>query len=575
MYEESCPHGYIPSSCAECRQAVVPAPDDPGSAVLLDKYTARHRGKPKAELVSRRSECVTRAAELRGYERLSQAQRNEANELAAEMLTLDELVMEADVAIRAESIERVRRMAMDPANLEGPDSGSQLGGRPAAPALIGDRNRAESAADVLQRMRSNPWRGPDGDPLAGHTSYGRGESGQGLISRAHGALEGLESQLTRDGAEKLAQQLLADSYGWPGVTVKRSRDEAADAARLVLALSNPYYVEAFRSVLRYPMEFTAGGTGFETLTDDQRQAWREVRTNELVRASFAESSGATGAFALPLQLDDTIILTNAGVAAPHRKLARTVVGTSNTWNGVTSAGVTASWVAEGAAVSDATPAIGQLVITPYKEAAWITGSLEVIGDTTLDAQVPALIADARARLEGTAFATGTGSGQPFGLVTRGASDASVGALSNAQIYNLMGNMPPRFRVYDSARPVWLANIAIVNAARQIAAFTGANFSIVNDNAPDGIPEMLGIDFYESSAMTNLNTTGAKNLILADLSQYVVVDRLPTVMIFEPLVFNSTPLPTGQQGWFFYARVGADITTAGAAFGSNAVIYHTC
>jgi hypothetical protein len=86
--------------------------------------------------------------------------------------------------------------------------------------------------------------------------------------------------------------------------------------------------------------------------------------------------------------------------------------------------------------------------------------------------------------------------------------------------------------------------------------------------------MLGIDFLESSAMTNLNTTGAKNLILADLSQYVIVDRLPTVMIFEPLVFNATPAPTGQQGWFYYARVGADITTAGAAFGSNAVIFHT-
>jgi hypothetical protein len=27
-------------------------------------------------------------------------------------------------------------------------------------------------------------------------------------------------------------------------------------------------------VLRYPMEFTAGGTGFETMTPEQREAWR-------------------------------------------------------------------------------------------------------------------------------------------------------------------------------------------------------------------------------------------------------------------------------------------------------------
>jgi len=48
------------------------------------------------------------------------------------------------------------------------------------------------------------------------------------------------------------------------MVVKRSKDEAAEAARLFLALSNPHYAEAFRAVLRYPMEFTAGGTGFET-----------------------------------------------------------------------------------------------------------------------------------------------------------------------------------------------------------------------------------------------------------------------------------------------------------------------
>jgi HK97 family phage major capsid protein len=514
-------------------------------------------------VLERRADLGGRQEALAAYAHRSGPQDREFDQNEAEIVFLDELAGEKQVEARRSKVEAATRAMADPANLEGPAG---------APALVKDRNRVESAADVIRRA-GNPWRDADGGPLAGHTSYGVGESGQGLISRAHTALGAFEGALGHDGAEKLAQ-LLAESSGWPGMVVKRSRDEAAEAARLILALSSPHYLEAFRSVLRYPMEFTAGGTGFETMTPEQREAWRDVRTNELCRASFAESSGATGAFALPLQLDDTIILTNAGVAAPHRQRARTVVGTSNTWNGITSSGVTAVWATEGAAVSDATPSIGQLVITPYKEAAWITGSLEVLADTHLDQQVPSLIADARSRLEGTAFATGTGSGQPFGLVTRGASDASTGALSNAQIYNLMGNMPPRFRVYDSAKPAWLANISIVNAARQIAAFTGANFSIVNDNAADGIPEMLGIDFLESSAMTNLNTTGAKNLILADLSQYVIVDRLPTVMIFEPLVFNATPLPTGQQGWFYYARVGADITTAGAAFGSNAVIFHT-
>lgn len=544
-----------------------------------EEFRVEHQDKSGDALVGRYNEVLDRVAELKGYARRSQAQDVELARLNAEVTVLDVAIADRRVlarsekiAARAAEIERIAKLAKDPANLERSVPGGTDGtaGAPSLVKRLGDR--PETAAETIQRA-GNPWRDGDGGPLAGHTSYGIGESGRGLISRCYDALSALEPTLTHAGAEKLSQ-VLAESSGWPGMTVKRSKDEAAEAARLVLALSNPHYLEAFRSVLRYPMEFMAGGTGFETMSPDQREAWRDVRTNEVVRASFAESSGATGAFALPLQLDDTIILTNAGVAAPHRRLARTVVGTSNTWNGITSAGVTAVWAGEGAAVSDATPAIGQLVVTPFKEAAWITGSLEVIGDTTLDSQVPALIADSRARLEGAAFATGTGSGQPFGLVTRGASDAATGALTAAQIYSLLGNMPPRFRVYDGARPVWLANVNIINVARQIPAFTGANFSIVNDNTNDGIPEMLGIDFMESSAMSALNTVGAKNLLLGDLSQYVVVDRLPTVMIFEPLVFNATPLPTGQQGWFFYARVGADITTAGAAFGANAFVFHT-
>src|SRR5437762_11469131 len=52
-----------------------------------------HRGKPKAELVARRSECVSRSAELKAASELgrglSQSQRTECDELAAEMPTID------------------------------------------------------------------------------------------------------------------------------------------------------------------------------------------------------------------------------------------------------------------------------------------------------------------------------------------------------------------------------------------------------------------------------------------------------------------------------------------------------
>jgi HK97 family phage major capsid protein len=157
------------------------------------------------------------------------------------------------------------------------------------------------------------------------------------------------------------------------------------------------------------------------------------------------------------------------------------------------------------------------------------------------------------------------------VVTRAGADASAGALTNTMIYNLDQNLPPRFR--NGGKVAWAANESIRNVARQVAKFTGAVESIVNDNTDDGIPEMLGYDFYESSAMLG-GSVGNRELLLGDWQSYIIVDRLPSVVIAEPLVETGSPgLPTGQRGWLNYSRVGADTVTQGAAFGSNAFVVH--
>jgi HK97 family phage major capsid protein len=532
---------------------------------LWQEFSQRHEGGTRAGWLTRKSELAGRMAELEGYARRSNAQDEELAELIAEHTVLSSLVDQDDVRLRSEQLEHIKRAAADPANREAGWDPGPGGAKPSAPAYVKGLGDRRETADEITRRSGNPWRDPDNGPLAGHTSYGMmRESGQGLIARAHTALEALEPQLTRDGCEKLAQAM-AEETVWPGVMVKRSKQEQADAAALWLALSNPHYAEAFRSVLRYPMEFGYGGTGFETMTDEQRQAWREVRTNEACRAAFSEASGAAGAFAIPLDLHPDIILTNSGSANPFRRLARTVVATTNVADFVTSAGSTANWLAEGTAVADTTPTLGQLAITHYKESVWIFGSFEVLQDTALGTQVPALIADAKDRLEVVAFTTGTGSAQPFGVITHGTSDATVGVLTAAMVYGLHQALPPRFRVGDNARPVWLANVAIINALRQLAKFSGATTSLVDDSPADNIPEMLGIDVMEDSAMDSANVvSGHKNLAILDMNSFIITNRQPEMLIYEPLFKDqATGRPSGQAGWFSWSRTGSDLTTATA------------
>ena len=532
--------------------------DDDKFLRICERYKEIHDGKPLAALTARHGEILDRKAELTSYARRSGSQNDELDELEAEMTVLDVAIADAKVAVRSQlaaeragKIAEITRTMADPANLERPVG--------APPLVKGLGDRRETSAEVLQRMGSNPWRHEDGGPLH------RAETGAGLISRAHSALEGLEDTLTRDGCGKLADAMAEEST-WPGVMMKRSKQEQADAAALWLALSNPAYSEAFRTALKYPGEFMGGGgTGFETLTDDQRQAWRDVRTNELCRTAFAETSGAVGAFAIPLDLHPDIILTNAGSANPFRKLARSMVATTNVAEFVTSAGSTANWLAEGTAVADTTPTLAQLAITHYKESVWIYGSFEVLQDTALGTQVPALIADAKDRLEVVAFTTGTGSGQPFGMITHGTSDATVGALTAAMVYGLHQALPPRFRIGDGAKPVWLANVTIINALRQLPSFAGSVTSLVNDNQPDSIPEVLSLDVYENSAMDSSNAvSGHKNLAILDMNSFIITNRQPELLLYEPLFKDqATGRPSGQAGWFSWSRTGSDLTTATA------------
>jgi HK97 family phage major capsid protein len=517
----------------------------------VEHYDDQHRGKPRSVLAARREQCITRAAELGGYEHPSQAQRDEFDGLTAETIVIDGLIKADDVKIRRSEIAKITRLAQDPANLERP------GGVDGAPALVSDRrsDRLERPDEVLQRMRSNPWR-DGGGPL-------NRETGAGLVSRAHSAIEGQSERLTHDGAEKLAGMLSERPCAFGPYEV-RTAEDIARSAELVLALSSPHYETAFRSILRHPEAFR-GGTGVLMWSDDERHAYTDVMA---CRAALIENTGTGGAYLLPLYLDPSIMLTNAGSANPWRRVCRNVTTTSNTWNGVTSAGVTAGWLAEGTVSSDNTPTLGALVVTPQKEAQWIMASFEEVADSDISNQVPALIADAFDRLEEAAFTTGSGAGQPFGAITRATVDGNVAVLTTASapgVFSLLANPPPRFRIGEQAKPYWVANIAVINALRAITPFAAATASIVNDQTSDGVPEIFGYDLLESTTMDGVLTTGGhKGLLFFDANSYLIANRLGTSVVYEPLVPGAGGInPAGITGWFAYRRVGADCSTATA------------
>jgi HK97 family phage major capsid protein len=405
---------------------------------------------------------------------------------------------------RMERIRGITRAAADEGNLERPDGdddGRYHGGNP----------------DLVIRGKRDPY----GELDAVRSHMVRTSE---LRERAFDAVEveAKRGNLSHDFAENTTR-LVQENPGTFGRGV----------AEHILLTGAPEYQEAFRAYME----------------DPQGMAQRAALSLTL----------ANGGYLLPFVLDPTIILTNTGSANPWRRIANVKQTTSNTWNGVTSAGVNAGWLTEGTIAVDATPTVGNVVVTPVKAAAWIFGSYEVLEDTDFGQQLPRLLADAKDRLEEAAFATGAGTGGvPQGVITGATtvlSTATTLVVAIGDVYNTQGALPPRFR--NAPGCAWVANVAIINKFRQLDTAGGASFWT---NLGKGQPEtLLGAPIYESTTMASALTSGNHLAVFGDFGQFIIVDRVGVSLIYEPLVKASGgQLPSGQAGWFMFWRTGSTV-----------------
>lgn len=288
-----------------------------------------------------------------------------------------------------------------------------------------------------------------------------------------------------------------------------------------------------------------------------------------VRAALSLSSSA-GGYTLPTLLDPTLIKTGTASKNPVRRLSRVVEGTVNVWNGVSVNNVTSYWTAEANALTDGNPTFVGPSITAHKMTAYLPGSFEIWEDSNLQAQMPGLIAESFEYLESDAFVTGSGSGAPYGVVTAVAAvtasrispttGGTFTTASAADVFKLVNGIPSRYE--DSS--TWLANKAIFNLIKQMSTGSQGSYFWTDFNNEVGEGQgLLGSPVAKSSAMTSTVTTGSNLIVLGDFSQFVIYDRIGTVLDFDPIVVNTSGLPTGQRALIAHKRVGANVTDANA------------
>jgi HK97 family phage major capsid protein len=234
---------------------------------------------------------------------------------------------------------------------------------------------------------------------------------------------------------------------------------------------------------------------------------------------------------------------------------------------VTSAGVTAEWLAEAAESANAAPTLAGSSIPVFKAAAFVPYSIEVSIDTVnFASELANLLLDGYDQLTNAAYTTGNGTTAPKGVITAQVAAAPTPALvtsgatdtfAGSDIFKLMNALPSRFQ----PRAQFCANLSTLNSARIFETGNGAKLFPEMANG-----QLLGRPYNECSHMKNGISAGAENyfMLYGDFtSAFVIVDRWPVTI--EPIdhLFGANRRPTGQRGAFLWARTGSDLVAANA------------
>lgn len=347
---------------------------------------------------------------------------------------------------------------------------------------------------------------------------------------------------------------------------------AGRAAQQIILSSHPKYVTAFAKV-------STGNAHEMDAEEKDRMAevdrlLRDSRYFEVDARALSVGAGDITGKLVPAHLDPSVVLTNNGAANPFRQLGRVVPVTTNVWTGVSSAGITIGWTGtDGTEVGDDAPSFSNPAVTCAMWDAFVPLSFQAYEDWFGGEQeILMMVADAKDRLEAQSFATGSGSNQPVGIVTAlsGTAYELAHATNNSftvtDLFALKNALPRRYRSNASLvmNEEWLDRIRLYGTNQ------GSLYTVSLDaERPDRV---FGRPTYDASGMTPTMSSAATNnaIVYGDFSNYLIADRVGTVVEFVPNLFHTgANRPSGQRGWLVHGRTGADsINDAGFILSVN-------
>ena len=483
---------------------------------------------PLADAVERRAELVNEQENIKtefADKRFPDVQRTRFNEIQDEILELDEFIKEKE---KANAI--LARNAGNAGALERADF--QVA-----------RPRSVNGSDIYDLSTiQRDWDNPEGE---------RRE----LRDRALKAVERARfpnPNLNHEDAQGHVERMVDGIYG----------DTDGKVARMVLSTGSDAYKRAFTKRM-------AHGPQAPLNSEEQGLIHRAMSL-----------TGASGGVAVPFELDSTLLPSYNGAVNPFRNIGRVIPIAVDEWRGVTSGGITAAFQAELAATTDQSPTLASVSISTEMARVAIPHSIEIGMDWgSFASSMASEIQNSKDVLEASKFATGSGTNEPFGVITGATTlftSSDSAALFVADVYGVHDALPPLYR----SRAVWAMANSTLSRIRQLDTAGGSGMLTPNlqvrsaanvgtTGAPDMQDSRANVDLFgkpvhEASGIAAFADNALIAVVGAFDPYYTIVERVGLSIVDAGYAQDaSTGLPTGGKFMLAYWRVGAKVIHANA------------
>jgi len=306
--------------------------------------------------------------------------------------------------------------------------------------------------------------------------------------------------------------------------------------------------------------------GMANLTSEQRE-YMQGRQTELTPEQRALSAGTTtaGGFTVPESFNQQII--NAMKEFSGMRQSRAFILNTESGNNYPiptndDTGNVGAIVSENAQVTEQDLTFGQLVLGAYMYTSKIVRvSLQLMQDSAFDMEsyLAGKLGERIGRAQNAHFTTGTGTGQPNGVVTA-STQGKVGTTgqTTSVIYNDLVDLKHSVNRSYRGNAEWMLNDLTVAAITKLVDANGKPLwaAGIQEGAPDTI---LNHPYIENDDMPVM-AANAKSILFGDFSNYWIRD----VLGIQIMALRERYADFLQVGFLAFSRSDGDLVDAGQA-----------